>query len=76
MNERIYVAMTGNLPICTHGLCGNDYKNGNWVELYMWNTWRRISKEPTIEITVKVNGKESKLSNISEETLLKIRKEN
>jgi len=33
---------------------------------------RKIPK-PTIEITVKINGKESQLSDISEETLLKIR---
>lgn len=39
--------------------------------------WRQVRapQEPTIEITVKVNGTEKKLSDISEETLLKIREE-
>ena len=37
--------------------------------------WER-NEEPTIEITVKINGKESKLSDISKETLLQIRKDN
>jgi len=36
--------------------------------------WKREEK-PNIEITVKVNGKEVPLSRISEETLIKIRKE-
>ena len=31
--------------------------------------------EPVIEITLKINGKESKLSDISEETILNIRRE-
>ena len=38
----------------------------------VWDYVREI-KEPDIEITVKINGKEVKLSEISEETLLKIR---
>ena len=40
-----------------------------------WFTQSRFLKSvgPKIEITVKVNGKESRLSEISEETLLRIR---
>lgn len=40
-----------------------------------WSSFRyaRPVQKPRIEITVKINGKESKLSDISEETLLKIR---
>ena len=38
----------------------------------VWDYIREI-KEPDIEINVKINGKEVKLSEISEETLLKIR---
>ena len=38
----------------------------------VWKYIREI-KEPDIEINVKINGKEVKLSDISEETLLKIR---
>lgn len=34
-----------------------------------------IKEEPSIEITVKINGKETQLSDISEETLLRIRNE-
>ena len=45
------------------------------LELYD-KIWRRKVLKSSIEITVKVNGKESKLSDISEETLLKIREEN
>jgi len=34
---------------------------------------KEIDAESTVEITIKINGKESKLSDLSEETLLKIR---
>lgn len=52
------------------------YEDKDEFECYEWNHARHIPVEPTIEITVKVNGKESKLSDISKETLLKIREKN
>jgi hypothetical protein len=39
---------------------------------YSWKYVRKI-KQPEIAITVKINGKEAKLSDISEDTLKKIR---
>ena len=36
--------------------------------------WKNAKPIPEIEITVKINGKEAKLSDISEETLLNLRK--
>ena len=47
------------------------HKTIHWSWLYV-----REIKEPEIEINVKINGKDVKLSEISEETLLKIRQNN
>lgn len=38
-----------------------------------WKFCRKIEEKPSIEITVKINGKEAKLSDISEDTLNKLR---
>jgi hypothetical protein len=50
---------------------GSDYPVMAGVD--GWKYVRLIDHEPSIEITVKINGKECKLSDISEETLRKIR---
>ena len=42
----------------------NDYNISGFIE---------INKEPEIELIIEINGKESKLSDISEETLIKLR---
>ena len=53
---------------------GFGFESGYFHQAYnsVYEHIREI-KEPDIEITVKINGKEVKLSEISEETLLKIR---
>jgi len=44
-----------------------------FAEVMMWEYWSFIEKPPQIEINAKINGREVKLSEISEETLLKLR---
>ena len=56
----------------------NYYEDENSLELdcaivFSKGKWTTINTEPQIEITVKINGKESKLSDISEDTLKKLR---
>ena len=59
------------------GFIGFDFDSGylHQSRKSVWEYIREI-KEPDIEITVKINGNEVKLSDISEETLLKIRQNN
>ena len=51
---------------------GNSENFYRDIDGVIWEMCREI-KQPEIEITVKINGNECKLSDISEETLLKIR---
>ena len=44
------------------------------ITVVPWLYAKEIEEKPSIEITVKINGKEAKLSDISEETLNKLRK--
>ena len=57
--------------------CGYDFNETIMHNTINWS-WSHVRKieEPEIEIKVKINGKEVKLSEISEETLLKIRQNN
>ena len=43
------------------------------VKTVIWSHAKEVEEKPNIEITVKINGKEAKLSDISEETLKKLR---
>ena len=52
--------------------CEDNYFTGYLYEVTSWKQWKPI-EEPEIEITVKINGKESKLSDISDETLKKLK---
>lgn len=57
------------------------YKTRHYMDLFNFDINSHVNKEiwsrePKIEITCIVNGKETKLSDISEETLLNIRKNN
>jgi len=45
-----------------------------WASGFAWRQIRRITKQPEIEITLKVNGETKPLSAISKKTLLEIRK--
>ena len=59
----------------------NEYNEGDFTDnddfTYRGKAlWRRKPTEATIEITVKINGKDAKMSDISKETLLKIRENN
>ena len=63
-NKDIYVGYIGH----DNTDLGYSHQSQNSV----WDYVREI-KEPDIEITVKINGNEVRLSEISEETLLKIR---
>lgn len=49
------------------------YLAGSNAPLYGWRYARPLPKEPEIEITVKINGKEAKLSDIPDEILRKIK---
>jgi hypothetical protein len=75
-SERIYLAMANDIPICVNVNCVGAYKKNQHFEVSTWRVFRRKPEEPVIEITVKVNGKEAKLSDISKETLLQIRENN
>jgi len=45
----------------------------NYISTFPWRHAKEINEHPNIEITVRINGKEAKLSDISEETLREIR---
>lgn len=49
------------------------YSTGMYAPSYKWRYARPLSKESEIEINVKINGKEAKLSNVSDETLRNIK---
>jgi hypothetical protein len=54
----------------------DDFRAGDAFSITPWKYIRKIENPDDIEITVKMNGEECKLSDISEETLLKIRENN
>jgi hypothetical protein len=63
-----------NMAVCTSCLRGKElHESGIPYGTNVWRYYRRIPQKPTIEVTVKINGKEAKLSDLSEETLKKLR---
>jgi hypothetical protein len=75
--ERILLYKTRN----NHLICvsGGDERDYNKNEYYVTDTWKQMKplpQKPSFEITIKINGKTAKLSDISEETLITLRKEN
>ncbi len=50
----------------------NAYLKGEYYRMALWKQWKLI-EEPAIEISVKINGKEGKLSDISTETFEKLK---
>lgn len=76
--EKIFIAHGTEINgkktvICVNTSDNNNYLKGMYYRTTLWTDWKTIPKEPSIEINVKINGKECKLSDISEETLLKLR---
>jgi hypothetical protein len=61
--------------ICVAYGCNDEFYQGCCVRITAWQLIRKI-KKPVVEITCRVNGKETKLSDISEETLEAIRASN
>lgn len=57
---------------CVEGRLESKFLNREKFQTQEWCYARKVQK-PEIEITVRINGKEAKLSDISEETLKKIR---
>ncbi len=51
----------------------NAYLKGEYYRMALWKQWELI-EEPAIEIQVKINGKEGKLSDISTETFEKLKR--
>ena len=62
-----------NRVVVVDKYCADDFDNGRRYAACSYKYYKRIEEEPEIEITVKINGKDAKLSDISAETLEKIK---
>jgi len=69
----LYKEKNNRVIVVTHGY-EDYYRNGTDYPTGSFGNWRMPPKQPQIEITVKINGKEAKLSDISDETLQNIKK--
>jgi hypothetical protein len=77
--KRIFLAKVDSLQfpyLCVYATTESEYKYGEDVCVNTWKYCRKISSTPKIELEIKINGKEAKLSDISEETLLNLRNQN
>jgi hypothetical protein len=79
--KRIFLFNNYNKPVCVEGGHEREYLLNKPYHMLEWLDWDWLkdtasAKPSTIEIDVKINGKHVKLSDISEETLLKIRESN
>ena len=73
--KRIYISAYEDMYYCI--ICGKEGNLGSKsksLPLAMWPNIRKIKREDTIELTVKINGKTSKLSELSDETIASIKK--
>lgn len=59
--------------MCVNNRDKASYLEGKCYEVLPWNQYRLITQEPIIEIIVRIDGKEAKLSDIPDETLKKIK---
>ena len=73
----IFLMFYGDTALCVTESTEDAYREGKQYSICGWTHWKwPEEKESEIEISVKINGKEAKLSDISKETLLKIRENN
>jgi len=71
--KRIFLYEDANgRAVCFSDTQEDEYNNGGEYVACSWKKWRRVP-QPSVEITIKINGKDAKLSDISEETLKKLK---
>ena len=75
-NPRIYLFQDKGVIYCVDGQHEECFRNGQAFRTSNWNYCDYIPPADVITITVSVNGITTKLSDISEETLLAIRAKN
>ena len=72
--KRIFICKTpGNNALAVLVDSESNFARSRIFEVKLWDHMRPIQKQPEIEITVSINGKPAKLSDISDETLRKIK---